>query len=368
MNNDFIEIPTIIDHDSELFNEWISSIFSEFFLSLKIESQIREWEIIQYRFGLKGKSVLTLEETGIIFDVSRERIRQVEKRGLAALTALINEGINEKRRIALNTDLYTKLLEFKESLILLGQIINEYTIVNHAIDFFSEINIDLPQLRLLLILFGYKSIRLESGIPEYRIAWAKAEIKTKRIENAIQACLNYLRDVSIAKPFDEIKISINKGKPVKSRYGDEEINLAIDLSYDIERLEDLTIQVKYERLQSMADKVYRIMHNTGDPIHVRQLAIILNKEAFKYGERSRINQHHVGSRLSIDPRFTSIGRSGEWILAEWEEYSTEFVLDLMEDSLHANGEPLSMEAIYDYVSARRTVEKQAITSYLSHHH
>ncbi len=45
----------------------------------------RERQVVEMRFGLNGNHPMTVEEIGKVFDVSRERIRQLEKKGLKAL-------------------------------------------------------------------------------------------------------------------------------------------------------------------------------------------------------------------------------------------------------------------------------------------
>ncbi|PIE99028.1 MAG: RNA polymerase subunit sigma [Treponema sp.] len=45
----------------------------------------REAEILRYRFGLSGYPQLSLKEVGHIFDLTKERIRQIEKRALIQL-------------------------------------------------------------------------------------------------------------------------------------------------------------------------------------------------------------------------------------------------------------------------------------------
>ena len=47
----------------------------------------REREVIKMRFGLKDGYALTLEEVGLIFNVTRERIRQIEAKSLKRLRA-----------------------------------------------------------------------------------------------------------------------------------------------------------------------------------------------------------------------------------------------------------------------------------------
>jgi RNA polymerase primary sigma factor len=45
----------------------------------------RERKILEMRFGLNGGRSHTLEEVGIEFDVTRERIRQIESKAIAKL-------------------------------------------------------------------------------------------------------------------------------------------------------------------------------------------------------------------------------------------------------------------------------------------
>ena len=47
--------------------------------------QPREEKILRLRFGLDGQPAETLEKIGKIFNVSKERIRQIEKKALRKL-------------------------------------------------------------------------------------------------------------------------------------------------------------------------------------------------------------------------------------------------------------------------------------------
>lgn len=49
----------------------------------------REAEILRYRFGIDGYPVLTLEEIGEVFSLTRERIRQIESQALDRLRGMI---------------------------------------------------------------------------------------------------------------------------------------------------------------------------------------------------------------------------------------------------------------------------------------
>ena len=63
-------------------NEMLKVIINEL-LSEKLTP--REKTVLEYRYGLNGKERLTLEEVGKIFDVTRERIRQIEVKSIKKL-------------------------------------------------------------------------------------------------------------------------------------------------------------------------------------------------------------------------------------------------------------------------------------------
>ena len=51
----------------------------------------REREILKYRFGLQGATVETLEDVGKRFDITRERVRQIQNEALLKLRDMLEE-------------------------------------------------------------------------------------------------------------------------------------------------------------------------------------------------------------------------------------------------------------------------------------
>ena len=45
----------------------------------------KEAEVIRYRFGLNGKQLMSLKEVGDVFHLTKERIRQIEKKAIRRL-------------------------------------------------------------------------------------------------------------------------------------------------------------------------------------------------------------------------------------------------------------------------------------------
>ena len=70
----------------------------------------RESEIIQLRFGLDGNRPLTLEEVGERFDVTRERVRQIQNIAIHKMRRLMTE--NERQRT--KKDIHEERIEQKK--------------------------------------------------------------------------------------------------------------------------------------------------------------------------------------------------------------------------------------------------------------
>jgi RNA polymerase primary sigma factor len=53
----------------------------------------RDAEIVAYYFGLKGEGYMTLEEIGNLFDLTRERVRQIKERSIRRLKKATNSVV-----------------------------------------------------------------------------------------------------------------------------------------------------------------------------------------------------------------------------------------------------------------------------------
>ena len=60
----------------------------------------RERRVLELRYGLDGEHPRTLDEVGRTFNVTRERIRQIENQSLKKLRALAGRARAARRRLA----------------------------------------------------------------------------------------------------------------------------------------------------------------------------------------------------------------------------------------------------------------------------
>ncbi len=70
---------------SEPFEEVFSATLQETIRNVLTNLSTREMKIIQLRFGLGGEGPRTLEETGKMLGITRERVRQIQEKALAKL-------------------------------------------------------------------------------------------------------------------------------------------------------------------------------------------------------------------------------------------------------------------------------------------
>jgi len=98
ISSDTVSIETPIGNDTSTLNDFIadseaSSPFAELVGSSlreeieKILSTLtpREEKVIRMRYGIGNQNVFTLEEVGDVFGLTRERIRQIERKALKRL-------------------------------------------------------------------------------------------------------------------------------------------------------------------------------------------------------------------------------------------------------------------------------------------
>jgi RNA polymerase primary sigma factor len=78
---DMLTAPSSEDPVQNIAYSMLKEKITEVFSTLKE----RERQVLRMRFGLHGEKSKTLEELGVIFNVSRERIRQIELKALEKL-------------------------------------------------------------------------------------------------------------------------------------------------------------------------------------------------------------------------------------------------------------------------------------------
>jgi len=331
---------------------------------LKMESDEREWVIIERRFGLGGASLLTLEELGLAFGLTRERIRQIEANALDNLKNVLIDNSYENKNYHVHPEIISTLQNLS---CFINQITNNIILENKLMSDISEqYSIDSksvePSLHLIFMLNGLSQIRFNKS--DLRTAWGNIQAtKIRKLEKIISR-IDKLLTEEVVTPVGEIDIliEINKILKGKNRISLDELRQYLNLCSSIEKHSDGFYWGKFEQLTGRGNQTERILFENGEPLHINQITRKINHRLTLHSKRL-VNDRNLGNQISGDARFTPIGRSGEWGLSSWT-LNTGTIIDLMKQCLMTRNTAATSDEIYLYVSERRPVQRASIDVYL----
>ena len=267
----------------------------------KITSHLadRATDVIMNRFGLTedGKSK-TLEEIGKKYNITRERVRQVED----AAIKLIKKSEAYKNEQAVFDEL--KLLIHK-----MGSIVAEH-------DFLSYISKDKTtqnHIHFFLVLSDvFKKYREDEHFhARYSIDNATAD----RVHDALRKLYAALKDEDLIPETEMIKKFLDQLKDVAEEYKNEEIAkrwLSISKTVAKNPLGEWGRASSHNiRTRGVKDYAFLVMRRHGSPMHFKEVADAVAKT---FGKKIHYATCH--NELIKDSRFILVGR-GMYALSEW---------------------------------------------------
>ena len=349
----------------------LPSVMENFINATSKSQPERDLDIIKKRFGLNNEGIYSLEEIGIYYDITRERVRQVEFKIISILAELMY-GSNESKKFKLQETFVHEYKQVKDSLLDLEYILAEEEIKKFFQDRYgyevSKESESFSSLNLLMELLGYCPISARnSGYRgSTRLAWCLKERFDKACIEKVFSYLNNLLDKPERFKFFDIVISLNKTKG--HRLDKDFIRIILKLCVEIEKVknEEDTYQVKFECLPSAAERAFRVLQENGSPLHFSEIAKTINHAELNLGKGKRFTVTNLKNQMTADSRFKPIGRSGIWSLSGWLNVATKTIAQIMEDGFHERGKPLSVQEVYQYVITKRPdASFRSVSVYLS---
>lgn len=352
---------SILDKVMELSSERELSSFSPVDIVSELFRNLssREQDILRRRFGLHGKGNETLEEIGKGYNVTRERIRQIENTAIRNIKSGANfmDSVKPVELVVL------------DSLEKHGGIMAE----DHLLEYLLETSgsEDSARSHLVFLLEKLTSDRIvrdehSETVPVWRVDfanWEKALATITAIGEILESYKNPL-------PRSELLLKF-KETPVYATHLEH-------FGFHEETMEPVVAHIRMAKKfatnsfgewglshwntitpKRMGDKIYLVMKKHAEPLHFRDITEKINGAGF---DAKRAYPPTVHNELILDERYVLVGR-GIYALKEWG-YIPGVVSDVIASILAESG-PLSRDEIVDKVLEQRMVKKGTVYLALS---
>lgn len=311
----------------------------------------KEEDVLRRRFGLNGQEKETLESIGQMYQVTRERIRQIESGAIKKI-----KGLKEFSGISSQMEhVITSVLKRN------GSIMEENSLIEQLLRFSSnnEINYNCA----LFILEELLSTKIKSIHPtlSFKKSWFLPHVSLEFVEQIINKVIEIIKGENKPIVIDQI---LNKfyAKPAlnsdKEKIAQDALKSYIHLSQKIDKnpfdeyglVEWGTINPK-----RMRDKIYLVLKKEGTPLHFNKITELINKVKF---DNRKAYAPTVHNELILNDDFVLVGR-GIYALKEWG-YKPGVVADVLVEILKKTKEPLLREELIKRVLEQRIVKKNTI--------
>lgn len=321
-------------------------------LSLDLEAEVdflltapkikkdREREVIRLRYGLTGEKPKTLEEIGKKLEITRERVRQIEKAALKKITEYSEKEKRSQKTLSLIHDLVKKdgkVVTFSRLCSLVLADYNENKKLVNELDFLTGLN--------------KYFVQIHEG-KEFKKSVAITELDLKEVSGTIIEAIKVLDDAK--EPVKEKELV---EKLTKTALDPEVVVAALSISKDIIKTEEGHLGLTSWREinpKSIRDKTYYILKKHQEPLHFENIA----KHIEEINKGKKVTKQAVHNELIRDDRFVLIGR-GIYALKEWG-YKDGVVEEVIEEILTNAKEPMHKDEIIKEVLKRRMVKETTV--------
>ena len=328
------------------------------------KSKKRDFDILDKRFALSGTNTYTLEDLGTYYDLTRERVRQIEAKAIKEIDLLLRGKLRTKGwSIAL--PLCTEYTSMLGSLSGSSLLVLEEQVDAVFLNRYGE-RLSAGYRSLFMEVAGYAKIpqSIHGFRGDIKSCWYKSEqFRAKDIESIFRSLDVIFDDPS--KPLSLFNLTIKAKKAAKNKVSNEVLQMAISACSDLELIDD-NVRVRFHSLRNAADKAFRILDASKKPMHFSAITReinLLQKDSQKFRPLTETN---LKNQLVSDERYVAIGRSGEWGLSEWKDLNTGTIVDAISNVLHRNGTPMKFERIVAEVkNVRPDASSHSVSVYLN---
>ncbi|MCY4010606.1 MAG: HTH domain-containing protein [Candidatus Saccharibacteria bacterium] len=300
--------------------------------------RIREREIIAKRFGLFARKE-TLEQVGELLNITRERVRQLEKSIIANLKY---NPHNRLPHIKLIEEKFTKYL--KE----LGNVAR----VKDLGAKFSHVNdhIHQAQITFLSHLSPKFVIIKNDNHHHHSLALANIHKDNHDVRHNIDSIVKHIAEVG--EPISSQQIHLNLKK-----FNVKHVHALALISKKLAHLNQHWGLHHWSSVnpKNIRDKIFIVLKETNKPMHFSKIAQSIHDSSFK---RNKVSVQAIHNELIKDRRFVLVGR-GIYALRQWG-YKKGTISDVIYEILKKSGKPMDRYDIVKEVLKKRQVKQTTV--------
>jgi hypothetical protein len=301
----------------------------------------RTREIVINRYGLEKESRMTLEAIGKTYDITRERVRQIENFALAS----IKKSKEYKESTFVFDELKTIIKE-------LGSVVSEEHLMHHI----SKDPVIQNHINLYLALG--EDFEKHKEDDNFQAHFSTDTKTAKHVREALDKLYGSISQEDLVSEEEIFSRFMGHLTELISEYKDNK-----DIIYRYLALSKVVgknqlsewgrTSSPHVKARGIKDYAYLIMRRAGRPMHFKEVAGEINKT---FGKKAHVATCH--NELIKDSRFVLVGR-GMYGLKDWG-HTGGVVRDVIVEVLKESGHPLSKEEIIKRVLAKRIVKPNTV--------
>lgn len=274
---------------------------SDFLEKLLAQIDHRQKKILEKRYGLENGEKQTLQTIGVYFDITRERVRQIEEQGIKKIKSFLD---------AEKTIFPDCVLTVKDYLDAAGGLRRDDLFIQdlkHLLTISGEKWPEIFEWKLKFLLAFNDEIKFAEPNEDFYGFWHSNEEIRERALKIIREFYN------LCEKAGRQKIIVQKTHLNRIKYLAEIDYLALSKKFGLNIFGDFGLNFWPEiRPRVVGDKAYLILKKYGEPLHFRDLTAEINRLNF---DGKKAHPQTVHNELIGDERFVLVGR-GIYGLAE----------------------------------------------------
>lgn len=312
----------------------------------------KETDVIRRRFGLDGKPPETLEQIGKTYQVTRERIRQIERLALRRLKT----GARAKTLLQPVTVAVTQVLESH------GGFMEHVSFVRTLLQIAGDSDSNRVGIEFLLREILTDHVEPIPASHAFRSGWRLRRSPLGDLQSVIAAIKHFFEQTAKPLPqatfLTEARAAMNGDTVSAKTASDEALLAAVDLSTELDHNPFGEYGLaRWSRVhpRRMNDKILLVLERAGQPLHFTDIATHINDAGFDDRVAYAPTVHN---ELILDDQYVLVGR-GIYALQRWG-YQPGVVAEVIRDVLQAAEHPLTRAQIDAEVLKRRFVKRNTI--------